>query len=133
MGCDGRERAVKFKTIMGKISPYAFPESVSIAKRQVGDKSLKKYLNCSSFAYLDLVVRYLRYLNIKNIKDFKRTTFYRDIKDRIYTNMKRKYKKPFPIQLDELAIRFFSDYFKRGLDNNEEVEYMVKMLRQIFL
>ena len=42
MGCDGRERAVKFKTIMGKISPYAFPESVSIAKRQVGDKSLKK-------------------------------------------------------------------------------------------
>ena len=79
------------------------------------------------------MVRYLRYLNIKNIKDFKRTTFYRDIKDRIYTNMKRKYKKPFPIQLDELAIRFFSDYFKRGLDNNEEVEYMVKMLRQIFL
>ena len=133
LGCDGRARAVKFKTIMGKISPYAFPHSVSIAKRQVKDRTLTKYLNCSSFAYLSLVVGCLKYLNNNDIKDFRRSVYYRDIADRIYTNMKIKYKKPFPIQLEELAIRFFSDYFKRELSNNEEVEYMVKMLKQIFL
>ena len=71
-GCDGRERAVKFKIIMGNISYSRFPATVSIAKQMVGDRSLTKYLHKYSFSYLEWMHRRLRDLNNKNIKDFRK-------------------------------------------------------------
>ena len=80
LGCDGRERAVKFKTIMGKISYSRFPATVSIAKQMVGDRSLTKYLNLYSFHYLEWMHTHLRDLNNKDIKDFRKTVLYRDLR-----------------------------------------------------
>ena len=74
----------------------------------------------------------LRCLNINDITDFRRDQSFTNMYDDIYETMRMRYKKPFQIRIEELAIMFFSDYFKRGLSNNEEVEYMIKMLNRIF-
>ena len=47
--------------------------------------------------------------------------------------MEGKYKRPLSIKLEELAFRYFSDYFKPVLNKKEDTEYILKMLKQIFL
>lgn len=71
------------------------------------------------------------FLNNKDIKAFRKTTLYIDLKDRINTNIKIHYKKPQIIELEELAFRFFSDYFQQYLDKTD-TDYMIKVLKQIF-
>ena len=131
-GCDGRENAVKFKTTMKKLPDDRFPRSVQLAKEMQRDKHLKKYINRFTLSFLeDLRYEALVFLNNKDLKVLRKTTRYIDLKYRINTNMKSCLKKPPIIELEELAFRFFSDYFQQYLDKTD-TDYMIKILKQIF-
>ena len=70
--------------------------------------------------------------NINDISAFRRDRSFTNTYDDIYETMRTRYKRPFTITIEELAIMFFSDYFKRCLNEKEEVEFMIKMLNRIF-
>ena len=127
---DEREKANMFKTIINRIP--VLPCGVLEAKRVVGDKSLKKHLNFETYCYLRSVMFELRRLNINDITDFRRNQSFTNMYDDIYETMRMRYKKPFQITIEELAIMFFSDYFKRFLNDKDEVKLMIKMLNRIF-
>ena len=132
---DDREKAIRFKTIIKKIP--VLPCGVLEAKRVVGDKSLKKYLNFETFFYLRMAMLNMKYsdIDINDINDisaFRIDQGFANLFENIYETMRTRYKKPFTIKIEELAIMFFSDYFKRCLSNNEEVKFMIKMLNRIF-
>ena len=67
------------------------------------------------------------------LKISEKTVFYWDFKHRLEENMKSKYRHPMRISFEELAFKFFSDYVKRGLNDKQDVDYMIKMLEQVFL
>ena len=126
-----REKAIKFQTIIKKIP--VLPWGVLEAKRAVGNKSLKQHLNFQTYDYLRMAMLSMKYIHtpinsINDISAFRGNRSYDDI----YETMRAIYKKPFTITIEELAIMFFSDYFKRWLNENEEVEFMIKMLNRIF-
>ena len=126
-----REKAIRFQTIMKKIP--VLPCGVLEAKRAVGDKSLKKHLNFQTYCYLRSAMLDMKYIHIpinsiNDISAFRGDRSYDDI----YETMRAIYKKPFTITIEELAIMFFSDYFKRCLNEKDEVEFMIKMLNRIF-
>ena len=131
-GCDGRENAVKFKTTIRKLPVHIFPQTVKHCKEMLRDKHLKKYINSYTLCFLkDLIYVYFTLLNNKDLKYLRKTTIYTYLKYRINTNMKSYLKKPPTIELEELAFRFFSDYFQQYLDKSD-ADYMIKMLKQIF-
>ena len=131
-----REKTIRFKTILDKIP--VLPCEVLVAKRVVEDKSLKKHINSDSFFYLRMALLRMKYLDITDIEDindissFRRDPGFTGVFNDIYETMRTRYKKPFTIEIEELAIMFFSDYFKRCLNEKEEVEFMIKMLNRIF-
>ena len=75
LACDGREKAIKFKTIMRNISHTILPLNLSLAKQSVRDRSLVKHLNIITFHYLEWVYKILSDLNNKDVKDFRKNSF----------------------------------------------------------
>ena len=131
-GCDGRENAVRFKTTMKKLPVNSFPRTVQLMKEMLRDKSLKKYINRYTLCFLkDLRYDAFVIQNNKELKVLRKTTRYIFLKDAIDTNMKSYLKKPPTIELEEVAVRFFSDYFQQYLDKIDS-DYMIKFLKQIF-
>ena len=127
-----REKVIKFQTIIKKIP--VLPCGVLEAKRTVEDKSLKKHLNFQTYDYLRMTMLSMKYIHIpiNSINDISAFIRRDQSYDDIYQTMRAIYKKPFTITIEELAIMFFSDYFKRYLNDKEELEYMIKMINRIF-
>ena len=131
-GCDGRENAVRFKTTMKKLPAFSFPRTVQHCKEMLRDKPLKKYINRYTLSFLtDLKYDAFVIQNNKELKVLIKTTRYIDLEYRINTNMKSYLKKPPTLELEEVAVRFFSDYFQQYLDKIDS-DYMIKFLKQIF-
>ena len=117
---------------MKKLPDDSFPQTVQLTKEMIRDKPLKKYINRYTFCFL----QHFRYdffviKNNKELKVLRKTTPYILLKDALDTNMKTYLKKPPKIELEEVAVRFFSDYFQQYLDKIDS-DYMIKMLKQIF-
>ena len=78
-----------------------------------------------------MVMVRMRHININDFTDFRRDQGHINLINEIYEET-RSYKRPFQIKLEELAIMFFSDYFKRCFNDKGEVKFMIKMLNRIF-
>ena len=134
--CDNKIEVALFKNIMRKLSISSqiwFPHTVEVAKKEIKDTKLKKYINkYTLYCIKSLKYDYLYHLNYRNIKDFRRQIRYNEEKDRWKQEMKEHNKTaPQDINFEDLAVKFFSDLFKQKL-KKENYDFMIKMLHKIF-